>query len=176
MEQEKLEKLLNELTAKTTEPVRPGLAEEIKKQIPQKLSTHRGGRDTFNIVIDLRVSKLAAAAAIILTMLLWANLFERGDSMAGSFYSDCKFLLKHRFGSYAGELSVAKSRYDYLIEKGKEVAYYGNSVNPKDSNVMLLQWKLSDGSYRIIFANLREETVTAEQLIKLQSKMLQKRK
>ncbi len=175
MEQERLENLLNELSAKSAEPVRQSLAEEIKKQIPQKLMTHRSGRDPFNIVIDLRVSKLAVAAAVILTMLLWANLFEKSNSEAGSLFSDCRLLLKYSLGNTTSESSVAKSRYAYLLEKGREAAYYGDTVNPKDINAVLLQWKLSDGSYRVVFSDLREETVTAEQLIKLQSQMLQKK-
>ena len=42
MKQEKLDNLLNELAERTAEPVRPGLAEDIKEQIPAGLGTHRG--------------------------------------------------------------------------------------------------------------------------------------
>jgi hypothetical protein len=73
--EEKLGKLLNELADATAGPVHPYLAEEIKHQIPQQLSPHKGGIDTVNIIIDLRISKLAAAAAIIITMILFANFF-----------------------------------------------------------------------------------------------------
>ena len=176
MEHEKIEKLLQELAARTAEPVSGNLAEEIKKQIPSHLKAHRGGMDSFNIVIDLRVSKLAAAAAIILTMLLWANIFERGDAIGGGIYNDCKLLLKHHFIRGSNEVSIAKIRYQYLIDRGKEAVFYGQSTNLQDSNAIVLQWKLSDGNYRVVFANLHEETVTAEELIKLQSRMLQKTK
>ena len=69
MREEKLEKLLNELADATAEQPRPGLAEDIRRRIPQQLSPHRGRMDTINIIIDLRISRLAAAAAIIITMI-----------------------------------------------------------------------------------------------------------
>ena len=75
MNEEKLTKLLNDLADATAEPVRPGLSEDIKQQIPKRISTHKGGTDTVHIVINLRISKLAAAAVIILTILLCAGLF-----------------------------------------------------------------------------------------------------
>jgi hypothetical protein len=53
--------------------------------------------------------------------------------------------------------------------------YYGDSVDPQDSDAVLIQWKLSDGEYRVIFGDLREKTVSAEELIRLQAKMLRKK-
>jgi len=38
-----------------------------------------------------------------------------------------------------------------------------------------LQWKLPDGSYRIITGDLQEKTISAEELIELLSTMLQKK-
>ena len=176
MDEQKIEKMLTQLANSAAEPASQTLAEEIKKQIPASLKPHRGGMDSFNIVIDLRVSKLAAAAAIILTMALWANLLERGDSAGGGLYDDCKMLLKYHFNPESNELALVKSRYQYLVEQGKEVTHYGRNTEPKNENAVLLQWKLSDGNYRVVFAGMREETVTAEKLIKLQAKMLQKNK
>lgn len=175
MDEQKIENLLNELAAKTVEFPATPLAEEIKNRIPASLKSH-GASDGFNIVINLRVSKPAAAAAIILTIALWANFFERSDSTAGSIYNDCKLLLTYHFAEGSNELSLAKARYQYLLDRGKDAVFYGQNINPKDSNAILLQWKLSDGNYRVIFGNLREETVFAEELIKLQSRMLQKRR
>lgn len=175
MDQQKIEKLLNELADKTAEQAPAVLAEEIKNQIPATLKPYTGAGG-FNIVINLRVSKLAAAAAIILTMALWANLFERSDSAAGGLYSDCKLFLTYHLAGGGNELALAKARYQYLLERGKDVSFYGQTINLPDSNAILLHWKLSDGSYRVVFANLHEETVSAEELIKLQSLMLQKKR
>ena len=95
MREEKLKELLNELADATVEPVRPGLTEDIKRQIPQRLRPHRGGMDTINIIIDLRINKLAAAAAIIITVALCAN-FLGGQGPAGEgIYQDSKLLAKY---------------------------------------------------------------------------------
>jgi hypothetical protein len=72
-------------------------------------------------------------------------------------------------------LATAKSRYEYLVQTGKDVVYYGDSVDPQDNNAVLIQWKLSDGQYKVIFGDLREKTVSAEELIRLQARMLQKK-
>jgi len=176
MKQEKLEKLLNELAQKTTETVRPGLADDIKQNIPQQLHHHRRGMDTINIIIDLRISKLAAAAAIIVTMILCANFLDGQASTDEGIYQDGKMLVKYLFGAAAGKSSVAaRSRYEHLVQKGKDVVYYGDSVDPQDNDAVLMHWKLSEDQYSVIFTDFRQETVSAEQLIQLQAQMLQKK-
>ncbi len=183
MREDELKKLLNELSDATAEQVRGGLAEEIKQQIPERLVPHRRGMDTINIIIDLRVSKLAAAAVIIITMILLAHLFGGRDLTSGRIYQDGKLLARYLLGGESASRSdvlVGMSKfYEHLVQQGMDVAYYGDSIDPEDSNAVLMQWKLSaeccDGMYRVIFGDLREETVSAEELIKLQSRMLQKK-
>lgn len=70
MEQEKIENLLNELSEKTREAVRPELASQIKNRIPNNLAEYKSGFHNIRIIIDLRVTKLTAAAAIIITLIL----------------------------------------------------------------------------------------------------------
>lgn len=178
--QEELPKLLNELAdATSAEPVRDGLAEDIKQQIPHKLAPHRDARDTVNIMIDLRISRLAAAAVIIMTMILSANFLGGRGSTGDGIYQDGKLLIKYCLaGKDAGKsdvLSGMSSFYEYLVQQGREVVYYGDSIDTEDGNAVLMQWKLDDGKYRVMFADLRTEAVTAEELVKLQSRMLQKR-
>jgi hypothetical protein len=176
MKEEKLEKLLNELAEKTTEIVRPGLAEEIKDNIPQPLCHHRRGMDTINIIIDLRINKLAAAASIIITMILLANLLDGRAPTGEGIYQDGKMLVKYLLGAAAEKNTVAvRSRYERLLQKGEDVVYYGDSIDAQDSDAILMHWKLSDDKYNVIFADFREEIVTAEQLIQLQGQMLQKK-
>jgi len=177
MKEEKLEKLLYELADMTAEPVRPDLADDIKQRIPHRLIPQRSGMDTVNIIIDLRVSKLAAAAAIIITMVLWGSFLRGPDSIGVGLYQDGKMLVKYFLGAGIEESNVlaVKSRYEYLAQKGEDVTYYGDSIDPQDSNAVLMQWKLSDGNYRVIFGDLSEKTVGAEELIKLQARMLLKK-
>jgi hypothetical protein len=58
--------------------------------------------------------------------------------------------------------------YKTLVVDEKEPAYYGQSVTPKYSNMVLLRWKVSDNEYRVIFGDLSVKNVTAEELAELE--------
>jgi hypothetical protein len=176
MAEEKIENLLNELADATEEPARSGLAADIKHQIPQRLMRQRKGMSTVNIIIDLRVNRVVAAAVIILTVVLCAS-FLGGDSTGGGIYQDWKILMKSFGWADAGRssMSAVKSKYEDLVDQGKEVVYYGNNIDLGDSDAVLLQWKLSEGKYNVLFADFRMKEVSAEELIKLQARMLQKK-
>ena len=179
MKEENLKKLLNGLAEKTAEPVRPGLADDIKHQIPHRLMPHRRGMSTVNIIIDLRVNKLTAAAVIIITMILCANFLGNRDSTGDGILQDSKLLAKYFLSGKSAEKNTVlagKSKYEYLVRQGREVVFYGDSIDTEDSNAVLMQWKLSDGEYGVMFGDLRTKTVGAEELIKLQARMLQKKK
>ncbi|MHC4618030.1 MAG: hypothetical protein ACYTEQ_09780 [Planctomycetota bacterium] len=179
MKEEKLDKLLNELAERTAEPVRPELAEEIKEHIPSQVTPHRKGIDTINIMIDLRVSKLAAAAAIILTMFLLANFFGNGNSPGTGLYQDSKLLLRYCFkgkDQHREDILAGISRLrEYLVKQGNEVVFYGDTADLADSNSVLMHWRVSKGTYRVIFSDLREVEVSADELVELQARMLQKK-
>jgi hypothetical protein len=55
-----------------------------------------------------------------------------------------------------------------LIREGKDSAYYGKTVTPKDADKVLMRWKVSGNEYRVIFGDLHTQTVTAEALAKLE--------
>lgn len=59
--------------------------------------------------------------------------------------------------------------YAKLIKDDKDVVYYGEKVTPEDVDMVLLRWKVSDNEYRVIFADLTAENVTAEQLAELEN-------
>jgi outer membrane lipoprotein-sorting protein len=59
--------------------------------------------------------------------------------------------------------------YTTLVKDKKEPAYYGNIVQPGDIAQVLLRWKTADDKYRVIFADLHADTVTAEQLVQLEA-------
>jgi hypothetical protein len=162
---EKLERLLSELGQGAGERVRPGLAEDIKAHIPEHLHAHRRGLDTINIVIDLRVGKLAAAAAIIITMILLANIH--------GLYQDGRMLAKYFMGgSSQSDILTGKMRYELLVRNGEEVVLYSD-IDTQDSNAVRMHWKLSQDKYKVVFGDMREAEVSAEELIGLQARMLQ---
>ena len=59
--------------------------------------------------------------------------------------------------------------YMTLVQQKKDPAYYGD-VSPDDSEHVLLRWKLSEGTYRVIFGNLSARDVTADELTRLESR------
>jgi hypothetical protein len=56
------------------------------------------------------------------------------------------------------------------------VVWYGDSVDVKDANAVLLQYELPDGKYELTFADGQEKKVDTEQLANVLSRMLVKRK
>jgi len=59
--------------------------------------------------------------------------------------------------------------YVGLVQDKKDPAYYGKTVTPKEADKVLLRWKVSDSEYRVIFGDLRAETVTPEKLAELEA-------
>jgi hypothetical protein len=152
MSEEKLTQLLNELADATVEPVRPGLNEEIKQQIPQRLS----------------------AAVIIITILLCAGLFGGRDWTSDGIVDGLRDSLAS-VGAGRTDVLAVRSRYEDLVRQGKHVVYYGDSIAPGDSNAVLMHLKLPDDEYRVVFADGSTTIVNAEELIELLSRTLQKR-
>jgi len=177
MNKKTVETLLKELGEKTAEPVRSDLAEEIKEHIPHSLTPHKAGMGTVNIMIDLRINRLTAAAIIIATMILLVGLFSHQNSGSVGIYQDSKLLVKYLLGgtgvTRTQALERVKQFYEFLVDQGKEVAYYGDSLAAADSGAVLLQWKIAPDKYRVILGDLQVRTVSAEELIKLQAEMIQ---
>jgi hypothetical protein len=176
MNEDKMEKLLGELGKQIAEPVRTDLVEDIKNRIPHNLIPHKGGLDTINIIIHLKINKLTAAAAIIITVVLCLTFFGINSSEHDSLYEDFKVLVGYLPGAGAGRSDVLaglSTYYNDQVSKGKDVEYYGDIIKPKDGTAVLMHWRLENGKYRVIFGDLHEGEVTAEQLIKLQARMLQ---
>lgn len=63
------------------------------------------------------------------------------------------------------------SFYQTLVQGKKDPAYYGEFVTPKDADLVLIRWKISDNEYRVIFGDRHAETVTAEVLKELEKKL-----
>ncbi|MHC5059081.1 MAG: hypothetical protein ACYTKD_30870 [Planctomycetota bacterium] len=174
MKEEKIEQLLGELAARTTEPVRPGLADEIRHQIPHTLTRHRISWDTVNIIIDLRLNRSVAAAVIIVAVLLLVNLFGGRDT-SGGFFQDSMLLLKYWGGAAKSDISAGRTKYEHLLQRGENVTWYGDWVDPADDNAVLMQQKLPAGRYVVTFVDGRERQVGSEELIELLSRTIQKK-
>ena len=54
--------------------------------------------------------------------------------------------------------------YMTLVQDKKDPAYYGQTVTPGDAQAVLLRWKESEDSYKVIFGDLSVTEMSAEQL------------
>jgi len=180
MREDKLRELLNMLGDFTVEPVRPDLDEDIKHQIPHRLVRHRVSWNTFSIIIDLRLSRSVAAAAIIITMFLWASFLGGWSGSADQMYQDSLLLLKYGLaGENVGRAEALQSLDNFhkmLVDQGKAVTFYGDGADADDNHIILMHWILPDGKYRVIFNDLSSKTVAPATLITLQAYMLEKHK
>jgi hypothetical protein len=59
--------------------------------------------------------------------------------------------------------------YLSLLKDKKEPVYYGKAAKPGDIAQVLLRWKTGENEYRVIFADLHAETVTADTLAILEA-------
>jgi hypothetical protein len=86
--------------------------------------------------------------------------------------------VKHdRYDDAAGKdlaslLSVrsACSFYGDLLAAEKDVAYYGDEVTVRDHDRVLLRWRLDDEQYRVIYGDMRSETVSVSRLTELETR------
>ena len=178
MEKRRLEELLKVLPGRLIERARPGLAQEVKSRIPHRLNLHR--LDTINIIVDLRVSRLVAAAAILLAVFLIGAFFGGRDADGLRMYQDGKLFLKYALGgqnAHKAEILAELAKFrDDLAAQGREVVFCGNRANLNDQYAILMYWPISDGKYGVVLGDLSARTVTAKTLIRLQARMLQEQK
>ena len=173
MDKKGIESLLGDFSRQGIEPARPDLMGEIKARIPRRLVPHR--LDTVSIIVDLRIGRVAAAAAIIVAVLA-AGMFFGRDAGSGGIYRDSKLFLKYALGgekAYRSNVVGTLAGFrDNLTAQGREVVYYGEKVESTDPHAILMYWKLSDDKYGVILGDLSARTVSAKTLIRLQSHML----
>jgi hypothetical protein len=175
MIEQNIEQLLSELAPRTAEPVRPGLNEEIKQRIPHRLTRHKINWDTVNIIIDLRLNRSVAAAVIIVSILLLLNLYGSRDATGGGIVQDSMLLLKYLGAGSKADIDAGKAKYELLLERGEDVAWYGDWVNVADSNAVLMQQRLPTGKYVVTFVDGHEVEIHSEQLVKLLSRMMREK-
>lgn len=63
----------------------------------------------------------------------------------------------------AAEIGSGCKYYMQLVRDGHEPEYFGDSVTAEDADQVLLRWKLDDGQVRVIYGDLRVETLPASE-------------
>lgn len=175
MEKREMEEVLKVLPRRLIEQARPGLAQEIKNRIPDRLSPHR--MDTINIIVDLRISRVAAAAVILLAVFLIGAFFGGRDANGMHMYQDGKLFIRYALGgekACRSDVLAGLERFrDDLAAQGREVVFCGDRANLNDQYAILMYWPTGDGKYGVILGDLSARTVTSKTLIRLQARMLQ---
>jgi len=65
-------------------------------------------------------------------------------------------------------LNIACRFYADLVQENKDVEYHGDKVTADDIDDELMRWKISDNEYRVIYSDLRVETIVdKEQLLNM---------
>ncbi|HNY77980.1 MAG: hypothetical protein RBS72_06730 [Sedimentisphaerales bacterium] len=177
-DKERIEELLRAFPKRGLEPVRPGLLQELKNRIPHRLIAHR--MDTVNIIVDLRISRIAAAAAILIALVIAGGIFGGREALSRRTYQDGKTFLKYTFageGVYRTEvLEGLQNMRDSLLAQGREVVYYGDRASLNNPHVVLMHWKLDEDRYGVILGDLSARTVSGKTLIRLQAYMLKEQR
>jgi hypothetical protein len=58
--------------------------------------------------------------------------------------------------------------YNGLLTGDRDPAYYGDTVTREDFNRILMRWRQDDGLYRVVWGDLRVETISAERLAQIE--------
>jgi len=75
-------------------------------------------------------------------------------------YGRAAAIAAHRVTAEASRKAVGIAGfYQKLVNEQREPEYFGATVEPGDSAAILLKWKLDDGRSRVIYGDLRAETV-----------------
>jgi hypothetical protein len=82
-----------------------------------------------------------------------------------------------RYDSAAGKdleslfaMRSACNFYRDMLSSDRDVAYYGDEVTSRDFDHILLRWRLEDGSYRVIYGDLRAETLSPARLEEIEAR------
>lgn len=65
-------------------------------------------------------------------------------------------------------IRLASDFYGELVTDERQVLYFGHDVRPGEGQRILMRWQEPDGRYRVVYGDLRAETVDANRLLELE--------
>ena len=60
------------------------------------------------------------------------------------------------------EVGASMAFHQELVKNGREPQYFGDQVKPDDADAVLMSWNLDDGQRRVVYGDLRAQTVPGE--------------
>lgn len=166
-DEDNLVKILAQLRGRISETPPEDLADRIKARIPGRLMIDGSGSQPISVFINLRINRLAAAAIIVASLVVFYGLFGRAQLEGGIVGT-----VRELFGWRQNEAASMMRLYQEQASKGIEVVFFEQNVNRQDPTLILMYWRLPEGDYRVIFSNGRVAVVSAETLIRLQASMI----
>ncbi len=171
----KTEELLEDMARHISEPVPHDLGERIKVRIPPVLTQCQGAKGPVNIIVHLRISRLAAAAAIVITMMICGLIYRSHSQDTEGLYDDLKTLvtfLPNR-GEPTEQVMAGFQNFSLsLQEKGKDVVFFGNVIDKPSADTLLMYWQMDNGDYRVVYGDFCVSQLNTTELIEAQSRML----
>jgi hypothetical protein len=67
-------------------------------------------------------------------------------------------------------IRMASTFYGELVREDRGVVYLGHEVRPGEAARVLMRWRIGEDTYRVIFGDLRAETVSGERLLELEGR------
>jgi hypothetical protein len=115
---------------------------------------------SLNASAVLRLSIIAPSVSRSMVLAARAS----GDAQAVAVAEDeAKRFLEELTTDVAYKLGQATLFYTHLLREGREPEYFGATVKPGDWDAVLMRWKLDDRHWRVIYGDLRAETVPMDQ-------------
>ncbi len=167
----RLEDLLRELGRREVEPAPQALGERIKHHIPIRHGAYGWGRGPINIMVHLKISRMAAVVAIVLSLIVFGGFFSSHSWSDAEWYQDIRSMVRNALGEGGSEVDLARV-YEDLANSGVEVEYFERNANSQDPTLILMYWKLPEGDYRVVFSNGRVIRATPEMLIQMQAQTI----
>jgi len=104
-------------------------------------------------------------ASIVLPSQVRANLLAArasGDHEAIAQAEHAEREFHEEFADFVPRMQAMLVFYRQLLVEDREPGYFGATVRPGDSDAVLMRWKLDDGRSRVIYGDLRTETVATD--------------
>ncbi|MBA7604980.1 hypothetical protein ES703_12108 [subsurface metagenome] len=95
---------------------------------------------------------------------------QRRDSLARRLRTGEHAAATELVDIYYKQIYLFMRRLGHDRQVSEDVVWYGDRLDPKDSGAVLMQRKLPDGKYEVMFVDRREREVNAEELIQLLKK------
>ena len=115
--------------------------------------------------------------------LAWTNVFseinklhtrkrvQEVDLLSAIFYWEAEDFDWESYVPLLSGMTLTCTAYGNLVKEDKDVAYYGHRITSEDADLPLMRWLVSEDEYRVIYGDLRVDTLNRLQLESLEARI-----